>query len=32
LFESARATGRDELDHSALLTVVEDAAGINRPA
>jgi 2-hydroxy-3-oxopropionate reductase len=32
MFESARATGRDELDHSALLTVVEDAAGINRPA
>lgn len=32
MFESARATGRDELDHSALLTVVEDAAGINQQA
>ena len=32
MFESARATGRDELDHSALLTVVEDAAGLNRQA
>lgn len=32
MFESARAHGRDELDHSALLTVVEDAAGISQQA
>lgn len=32
LFETAQATGRGELDHSALLTVIEDAAGMRTPA
>ncbi|MDQ3695479.1 MAG: 2-hydroxy-3-oxopropionate reductase [Chloroflexota bacterium] len=32
LFEMAHATGRGELDHSALLTVIEDAAGVGRPS
>lgn len=30
LFEAANATGRGDLDHSALLTVIEDAAGVGR--
>ncbi|MDQ3412715.1 MAG: NAD-binding protein, partial [Chloroflexota bacterium] len=30
LFETAHATGRGELDHSALLAVIEDAAGVGR--
>ena len=30
LFEAAHAAGRGELDHSALLTVIEDAAGIGQ--
>jgi 2-hydroxy-3-oxopropionate reductase len=30
LFQAASAKGRDDLDHSALLTVVEDAAGLSQ--
>jgi 2-hydroxy-3-oxopropionate reductase len=32
LFAAAAANGRDDLDHSALLTVIEDAAGIDGQA